>query len=346
MDDKLPDRRRQQLAGRARRRSGRSCARCMPPCSASRRPPTKTHRKLRRAHAPSRLAELGETRAKLDRGASGNAASRERRLRRLGARACRSPAPTPQSLERQSPARKPDRQDRQRSAATSPPRKRAAYRRVQRRAPFRHGLFDALDRLLTRGKIEPARLLADEMLRGDPEMVDALRIRALAKLAQGDRPGALGDLRAVFGVHLQRHEPLEAARAMLRWIGISGVADAKMAHLLYASLARESAGVTLEARQVLIALRESSPEQYATLRSWCQPALAGLLFAGDDEPGTGPGGNVSLPVEFAQLTAGLQTGRPPTAKGLIAAIDQSDVAAVTRRATPWRSSTSALRSRF
>ena len=179
-------------------------------------------------------------------------------------------------------------------------------------------LFEALDRLLSRGKIEPARLLADEMLHGDNGNVDALRIRALARLAQGDRPGALLDLRGIFDGFIARHESLQAARAMLRWMAIAGVPDAKMAQSLYAAVSRESVAMTAEVREALLGLRDSEPEQYATLRSWCQTTLAGTLFASGEEQGS----LVSLPMQLVQLMA--QSGIAATPRGLVAALNQAD----------------------
>ncbi len=182
-------------------------------------------------------------------------------------------------------------------------------------------LFEALDRLLSRGKIEPARLLADEMLHGDNGNVDALRIRALARLAQGDRPGALLDLRAIFDGFIGRHDSLPAARALLRWMAIAGVPDAKMAQSLYAAVSRESVAMIAEVRDALLGLRDSEPEQYATLRSWCQTALAGALFASGEEQGSR-----SLPMQLVQMMA--LSGIAVTPRGLVAALNHADDAVV------------------
>ncbi len=268
----------------------------------------KTHRMLRAMEVG-----LAESRAKLT-AEQASAAWRERRLRRLE----RELAETRQhaaSLEKRPPENRIARIER--SAATSPPLK-LSDTAASSDARLSDTLFDALDRLLSRGKIEPARLLADEMLHGDSGNVDALRIRALARLAQGDRPAALLDLRSIFDGFIVRHESLQAARAMLRWMAISGTPDAKMAQSLYASVSRESIAMIAEVRETLLGLRESEPEQYATLRSWCQTALAGTLFAGGDEQGVA----VLLPTQLVQFMA--QSGVIVSPKALVAALNQAD----------------------
>jgi hypothetical protein len=177
--------------------------------------------------------------------------------------------------------------------------------------------LDALDRLISRGKIESVDLVIEEILHVRPADHDARRLRARLRVAQGRKAAALDDLKFVFESALGGGDIVEAAKILVMAKSISGAPSRVMANALFSSLSKRS-GLTDQVSSIFEPLRGTSA--YRTLESWCLPPLRHMLFTPAPD-GTHEGG---LPTSF--LSAMGDESLIP--KHIVRAIDTSNEALV------------------
>ena len=179
----------------------------------------------------------------------------------------------------------------------------------------------AVKHLLDKGKFETAALLAEDVLKADPDEREALEIAVRAWEGCKEPRLALGPARRLLALHLRRTDLPAASETLLtlfRLLPAPEQAEPDVRRYL-AALPSTDGPAVAAARLLLSRLRSLNPEAYDWLTATiaAQTSLGPVLMPppgalGPDDP----------------LPLALKIGRPMTARNLAEAIDRGQIALV------------------